>query len=169
MKKHIVVIAAVSENGVYGEGNEIPWHLPEDFKHFKEKTTGHTVIMGRKTWESLPLKFRPLPNRHNVVVTTTSNYVASGATISPSIEQAIIGAPTEKVFCIGGASIWYHAMSIADEAFISVVEGDYPVTPDTTHCAKDLLMITTKWLNLKLDSVTRFQDFHIEHWKKRKK
>lgn len=63
MNKKVIVIAAVSKNGVYAEGNKIPWYLPEDLQHFKELTTGHTVIMGRKTWESLPLKVWLLPDR----------------------------------------------------------------------------------------------------------
>lgn len=167
MKKHIVVIAAVAKNAVYGEADKMLWHLPEDFKQFKEKTTGNTVVMGRGTWESLPLKFRPLPNRHNMVVTNTPGYVAIGATISRSIEQAIADALTEKVFCIGGASIWYHAMHFADEAFISVVGGDYSITPGVTHLAKELLAIEAKWPNLRLDSVAKFQGFDLQHWVKK--
>lgn len=164
MKKHIAVISAVSQNGVYGEGDKIPWHIPEDVKHFKEITTGHTVVMGRGTWESLPKKFRPLPKRHNMVITNTPNYVADGAVVCRSIEQAIADAPTEKVFCIGGASIWYHAMYFANEAFISVVKGEYQVTPGVTHLAKELLDIETKWSNLRLGSVISFQDFDLQHW-----
>lgn len=167
MKKCIAVIAAVSVNGVYGEADKIPWRIPEDVKHFKDITTGHTVVMGRGTWESLPPKFRPLPNRHNMVVTNTPGYVTEGATICRSIEQAVADASTEKVFCIGGASIWYHAMHFADEVFISVVHKEYPVTPGVTHLAQELLNIEAKWSNLRLGSVIPFQDFDLQHWVKK--
>lgn len=164
MKKYIAVISAVTLDGVYGEGNIIPWRLPADVKHFKDITTGHTVVMGRGTWESLPSKFRPLPGRYNMVVTNTPNYLAEGAVVSRSIEQAIADAPTEKVFCIGGASIWYHAMHFADEAFISVVHDKYPVTPGVTHLAEELLNIETKWPNLRLGSLIPFPGFDLQHW-----
>ena len=110
MTKKVTVIAAVSQNGVYGEGEKIPWYIPEDFKHFKELTIGCTVIMGRGTWESLPPKFRPLPHRDNIVITNTPSYEAKSATIFASVEQAVAASKTEKVFCIGGVSIWYPAM-----------------------------------------------------------
>ena len=71
MTKIVAVIGAVSRNGVYGEGDKIPWYIPADFKHFKKLTTEWTVIMGRGTWESLPPKFRPLPHRDNMVITNT--------------------------------------------------------------------------------------------------
>lgn len=164
MTKQIIVVAAVSKNGVYGEGDKIPWRISEDIDHFKRVTTGHTVVMGRGTWESLPPKFRPLPNRHNMVVTNTPGYSAEGVTICRSIEQAIADAPTEKVFCIGGASIWYHAMHLAHEAFISVVKEEYPVTPHITHIAKELLSIETKWPHLRLGSVVSYGGFELQHW-----
>lgn len=164
MKKHVIVIAAVSQNGVYGEGGIIPWHVPEDFSHFKKTTTGHTVVMGRGTWESLPSKLRPLPNRCNMVVTNTPSYIADGATVCRSVEQAIADAPTERVFCIGGASIWYHAMYLADEAFISVVHRDCTITPYVTNLARELLNIETKWPNLCLGFVVPFEDFDLHHW-----
>jgi dihydrofolate reductase len=168
MTKHVAVIGGVSENGVYGEADKIPWYLPEDFKQFKEKTTGSTVVMGRGTWESLPVKFRPLPNRHNMVVTNTPDYVAIGATVSRSVEMAVADALSEKVFCIGGVSIWYHAMHFADEAFISVVHGEYPVTSGITHLAKELLIIDETWPSFRLDSVTHFHGFDLHHWVKNK-
>lgn len=84
----LVLIAAVAKNGVIGKNNALPWHLTEDLKHFKSLTTGHAVIMGRKTWESLPERFRPLPQRQNIVVTHNAGYVAAGATIVHSLEEA---------------------------------------------------------------------------------
>jgi dihydrofolate reductase len=172
MKKIVSVIGAVSQNGVYGEGEKIPWYIPEDFKHFKMLTTGNTVIMGKGTWESLPKKFRPLPGRDNFVITNTPGYVAEGSTIFASIEQAIDAAKTGKVFCIGGASIWYHAMHDADEAWITVVKQDYPVTKDT-RIALDLLRPSDRWQAFSLKEVKRQEQvndgvpsFEIRHWVK---
>ncbi len=84
----MVLIAAVAKNGVIGKNNALPWHLPEDLKHFRALTTGHAVIMGRKTWESLPTHFRPLPGRLNIVLTRDPAFVAPGATVVHSLEEA---------------------------------------------------------------------------------
>ena len=80
-KPTLTLIAAVARNGIIGKDNALPWHLPADLRHFKALTTGHTVIMGRKTWESLPEKFRPLPGRRNIVVTRNAGYGAPGASV----------------------------------------------------------------------------------------
>ena len=81
----ISIIVAVDENNVIGKDNTLIWHLPADMKYFKEKTTGHCVITGRKNYESIPEKFRPLPNRTNIVITRTSDYNAPGAIVVGSI------------------------------------------------------------------------------------
>ena len=171
MSQKIFVIGAVSMNGVYGEGKEIPWYLPDDFKHFKQLTTKWTVIMGRGTWESLPPKFRPLPHRENIVVTTTPDYKAKGAKVCNSFEQAIASASTAKVFCIGGASIWYSAMDFACEAWITVVKKEYPITGCVTHCAPELLNPAPKWptfffneMVVDKDSESNAPGFSIVHW-----
>jgi dihydrofolate reductase len=171
--KNVIVIGAVSQNGVYGEGDIIPWYIPEDFRHFKELTTNWTVVMGRGTWESLPAKFRPLPHRENIVITNTPNYVADGARICASVEQAIEMARTAKVFCIGGAHIWYHAMSLADEAWITVVKRQYKVTPQVTRLAHDLLRPFETWPDFYLAEVKKpekcsddIPPFEICHWVK---
>jgi dihydrofolate reductase len=176
MTKKVIVIGAVSINGVYGEGNGMLWHIPEDFKHFKELTTEWTVIMGRGTWESLPPKFRPLPHRENIVITNTPNYKAEGATVFASIEQAVMSARTDKVFCIGGASIWYHAMHIADEAWITFIKKEYPITPGVTHCAPELLNPPSKWpsfsfneMKVEKDALGTIPGFSIVHWVSKKK
>ena len=175
MTKKVIVIAAVSVNGVYGEGEIIPWRIFEDIQHFKELTTEWTVIMGRGTWESLPPKFRPLPHRENIVITNTPGYEAKGAIIFASIEQAIRAARTENVFCIGGASIWYHAMHLADEAWITVVKKEYPVTQGVTHCAPELLNPSSKWpsfsfneMKMEKDAVGVVPGFSIVHWVNKK-
>ena len=102
----LTVIAAVARNGVIGKDNRLPWHLPADLKHFKALTTGHTVIMGRKTWESLPERFRPLPGRQNIVVTRNAGYAASGATVVNSLADAVAAASGSEAFVIGGAELY---------------------------------------------------------------
>ena len=82
---NISIIVAASTNLVIGNGNELPWHLPTDLKYFKEMTKGKTVIMGRKCWESIPEKYRPLPGRKNIVITRNHNYKAVGAIVRPHL------------------------------------------------------------------------------------
>jgi dihydrofolate reductase len=154
---------------------KIPWYIPQDLKNFKELTTNQAVIMGRGTWESLPDIYRPLPKRTNMVITNTPDYVARGATIFPNIDQAIASSITEKVFCIGGVDIWYHAMSRADEAFITIVGKEYLITEGVTHCAPNLLNLSKSWRDFKLERTLvqpkllseheqRIVPFKIEHW-----
>jgi dihydrofolate reductase len=174
MKKQIIVVAALSQNGVYAEGGKIPWHIPEDLKHFKALTEGHTVVMGRNTWESLPEKFCPLPNRDNIVITTDEarSEKYQGAGVATSVDRAILKAKTEKVFCIGGRYIWCDAMSIADEVWITVVKQDFLITEGITQTAK--LLLTPGFIfgrNFKLEKIKKPQypektdlPFEIYHW-----
>ena len=100
------LIAAVARNRVIGKDNQLLWHLPEDMKHFREVTRGKPVIMGRKTWESLPEKFRPLPGRHNIVVSRNLDYKAPGATLVSSLEDAIdLTRSADETFVIGGETL----------------------------------------------------------------
>lgn len=129
MKKHIVLIAAMTLNRVIGKGGKLPWYIPEELAWFKARTLGHTVIMGRKTWESLPEKSRPLPTRWNIVVTSQPDYQADGAIVAHSLEEAInMAQPGTSVFVIGGASLYEQALPMADAVLISLVhqlvEGD---------------------------------------------
>src|SRR5688572_20667868 len=96
------LIWAQSTSGVIGRANTIPWRLPEDQARFKELTLGHTVLMGRLTWESLPAKVRPLPGRRNLVLTRSSDYAAEGAEVVTDLEQV----PIEDTWVIGGAQIY---------------------------------------------------------------
>jgi dihydrofolate reductase len=119
----IVIIAAVAKNGVIGNHNALPWHLPEDMQHFKALTTGHAVIMGRKTWESLPPRFRPLPGRRNIVISRQADYAAPGAEVADSLENALKLASTgASVFIIGGEQIYAQAMALADRLEITEVD-----------------------------------------------
>ena len=95
----ISIIVAISENNIIGKDNALVWRLPADIKYFKEKTSGHCVITGRKNYESIPAKFRPLPNRTNMVITSQRDYAAPGAIIFNSIKEAV-----EKAKQIGRAS-----------------------------------------------------------------
>jgi dihydrofolate reductase len=126
----ISIIVAAANNGVIGKGNTIPWRLPTDMKYFKEVTSGSTVIMGRKCWESIPAKFRPLPNRHNIVVTRDENYVAEGAEVVHDLVSVLneysydgIGQQTEA-FVIGGSEIYEAAFKYADKLYYTVILAD---------------------------------------------
>jgi dihydrofolate reductase len=122
----LILIAAVARNGVIGKDNQLLWHLPEDMKHFRALTQGHAVIMGRKTWESLPPKFRPLPGRHNIVLTRNRDYQASGATLVNTLESALTScAGVDKAFVIGGAEIYALAMPQAQVLELTELDADY--------------------------------------------
>lgn len=128
----ISIIAAASENLVIGKDNDLPWNLPSDLKNFKKITEGNFVIMGRKCWESIPEKFRPLPNRHNIVISRDPNYKAVGAAVINDLETIINVFKHDKeeieVFIIGGAQIYKEAFKHADKLYLtqifSEVEGD---------------------------------------------
>lgn len=172
MEKKVIVIAAVSQDGVYGKGKSIPWKIPAEMKHFKEQTTGHTVVMGRGTWESLPPKFRPLPGRANMIVTNTPEYAAEGGLIVKSVQQAIDLATTEKVFLIGGHDIWYYGMSVADEALITEVRKDFKDGSPELQVAHELLHPMETW-GYSIES-SRFENsgevpFVINRWVRKKK
>jgi dihydrofolate reductase len=125
----LALIAAVARDGVIGRDNAIPWHLPEDARRFREVTMGHAVVMGRRTWESLPERFRPLPGRRNVVVTRNTEWRADGAEQAISLDAALrLLAGEPRVFVIGGAEMYAEALPLADELVVTEidakVEGD---------------------------------------------
>ena len=124
-KPVLTLIAAIARNGVIGIGNRLPWQLPADLKHFRELTTGHAVIMGRKTWESLPPKFRPLPGRRNIVVTRNSEYDAEGAAVSTSLPDAVAAAEGDEAFVIGGAELYKTALPLADRLQLTEIDSIY--------------------------------------------
>ena len=119
----IYLVAAVAKNGVIGAGGKLPWHLPEDLKHFKNLTLGHPVIMGRRTWESLG---KPLPGRENIVVTRRAGYEAPGASVAASLAAAIaLCAGESAAFVIGGAEIYAAALPLADGLVLTEIDHDY--------------------------------------------
>ena len=111
----VSLIVAASENGVIGKDNNLIWSLPKDMIFFKETTLGHHVIMGRKNFESIPHKFRPLPNRTNIVITRNKDYVGENITVVQSLEEALnIAKDDSQPFIIGGGEIYNLAIEIAD-------------------------------------------------------
>jgi dihydrofolate reductase len=123
------LIAAIAQNNCIGKNGALPWHLPEDLNHFKELTVGKPVLMGRKTWESIPEKFRPLPNRTNIVVTRDQQYsVPAGVEKYSSVESALASHPNEETMVIGGAELYRQTIDRADRLFIThvnqTVDGD---------------------------------------------
>lgn len=114
----LILIAAVAANGVIGSGNRIPWQMPCEQRRFKETTMGHVLIMGRKTWDSLA---RPLPGRRNIVVTRDISFVALGAEVVHSLQEALTaaGPQAEKVFVIGGEQLYSVALDRADTIILS--------------------------------------------------
>ncbi len=120
------LIWAQSANGVIGKNDTLPWHLPEDLAHFKKITMGWPVIMGRKTWDSLPEKFRPLPGRTNIVITRQTDWEADGAQVATSIEDAIsLAGKMEEVWVIGGAQIYALAEPLADRIEVTEIAQDF--------------------------------------------
>lgn len=126
----VSIIAAVAQNGAIGKNNALLWHLPADMKFFRETTSGHCVITGRKNYESIPEKFRPLPNRTNVVVTRQHHYAAPGAVVVHSLEEALDFCRKQnetEVFIIGGAEIYREALSknLCDRMYITHVKAEF--------------------------------------------
>jgi dihydrofolate reductase len=120
------LIYARSRNGVIGKDNVMPWHLPEDLAHFKRTTLGAPVIMGRKTWDSLPPRFRPLPGRRNVVVTRDPQWQAAGAERAGSLDEAIaLCAQAPVTWITGGAEIFRLAVPRAEVAVVTEIDADY--------------------------------------------
>lgn len=122
----IHMIFARAANGVIGRNNAMPWHLPEDMARFKRLTTGRPVIMGRKTWDSLSPKFRPLPGRTNVVITRQQDWKEAGAETAASLADALAQcAAAEEVWIMGGAQIYAQAMPLADRLEVTEIAQDF--------------------------------------------
>lgn len=121
-----IIVALAAETRGIGNGGELLWHMPGDMKRFKELTTGHPVIMGRKTWESIPLKFRPLPNRTNIVVTRQADYKAEGAIIVDGLSDAFLTAEkavgADETFVIGGGELYSATLPYATRLYLTLVD-----------------------------------------------
>jgi dihydrofolate reductase len=126
----VSLIVAVSENDVIGKENDLIWHLPKDIKFFKEATLNHHVIMGRKNFESIPHKFRPLPNRTNIVITRQSDYKAEGSIVVNSVEEALKVAKSNgenEAFIIGGGQIYKIALekNLVDRIYLTRIHHSF--------------------------------------------
>lgn len=146
----IALIWAQTLDGVIGVENRLPWRLPEDQARFRELTTGHPVIMGRATWESLPERFRPLPGRENIVLSRRPGYLAEGATVTSTLTDALALVGDRDVWVIGGGAVYEAAMARADrlevtevdavlagDTYAPVVDGDWQLVaraPDVGWC-----------------------------------
>lgn len=126
----LALIAGMAKNNCIGKNNTLPWHIPEDLKHFRDITTGKVVLMGRKTWESIPEKYRPLPNRTNIVVSRQTDYVVpEGVELYHSIEDALAAHQHEDVISMGGEQIYHLTLPYADTLYITHI--DQEVDGDT--------------------------------------
>jgi dihydrofolate reductase len=122
----IVLVAAVARNGVIGDGERLLWHLPEDMAFFRRSTSGHPVVMGRRTWDSLPARFKPLPGRTNIVLSRDPAWQAPGATAVTDLDQALAAAAqSDAVFVIGGAQVYALALPRADELLLTEIDRDF--------------------------------------------
>lgn len=119
----ISIIAAVGKNLELGKNNDLIWHFKEDMRFFKETTTGHTVVMGRKTFESLP---KALPNRRNIVISSNSDYVAEGAEVVTDINDIYSLAENDEVFIIGGGKIYSRFINDADKLYLTEIDAAQP-------------------------------------------
>jgi dihydrofolate reductase len=124
MELHLIF--AKARNGAIGKDNALPWHLPEDMAHFKRVTMGCPVIMGRKTWDSLPARFRPLPGRDNIVVTRQTFWSEKGSKPASSLREALLFCEQfEHVWVIGGAELYAQALPFASSAVVTEIDADY--------------------------------------------
>lgn len=125
-RPRIGLIWAQARNGAIGRNGVMPWHLPEDLAHFKRTTLNHPVIMGRKTWDSIPPRFRPLPGRVNIVITRQSNWHENGAQRVSSLREALQKCEqSEKAWIIGGAQMYAQALPLADELVVTEIDADF--------------------------------------------
>ncbi|WP_159499956.1 dihydrofolate reductase [Microbacterium sp. 18062] len=129
------LIWAQARDRVIGAGGGMPWHVPEDLAHFKAVTSGHPVVMGRRTWESFPERFRPLPDRRNIVVTRTPGWSAPGAEPAASLDEALEAAGAGRIWVIGGGRLYAEAIERAD--LLEVTDLDLEVEGDTHAPALD--------------------------------
>lgn len=113
------IIAAVGRNNELGKNNDLIWHFKEDMKFFKETTTGHPVIMGRKTFESLP---KALPNRRNIVITSDKEYIAEGAEVVHSVDEALEACMDSDAFVIGGGKIYAETLPLCDKLYLTEID-----------------------------------------------
>lgn len=121
----ISIICAIAENRAIGKNNQLLWHISEDFKHFKNITSGHVIVMGQKTYESIG---KPLPNRTTIVLSNDPDFLAEGIIITKSLDEAFEKAreiEKEEIFICGGGSVYAQTIDLADKLYLTVIEGDF--------------------------------------------
>lgn len=131
----ITLIVAAAENNAIGKDNQMPWHLPNDFKYFKQHTVGHSIVMGRKTFESIG---KPLPERRNIVLTRDLNYINPDVDVANSLHEVLTYCRDERdIFIIGGANVYKQALPLSHRVLLTrvhtIIDGDafFPVLPET--------------------------------------
>lgn len=152
------MIWAQARDGVIGEAGDMPWRLPEDMQRFKAITMGHPVVMGRRTWESFPERFRPLPGRDNIVITSDRDYVAPGATIVRSLDEALEAARAiaDEVWIVGGGRVYRDAMDRADR--LEITDIDLGASGDTTAPDPDIGGPDASWHEVARDPATGWHE-----------
>jgi dihydrofolate reductase len=143
----IIIIAAVAENNALGKDNDLLWHLPKDFKRFKEITSGHHIVMGRKTFESFP---KPLPNRTHVIISRQKNFEPEGCIVVENLEKAIAVCPqNENLFIIGGGEIYTQSISLADQLDITRVHHSFEADVYFPEIDSEIWELTSETFNPK--------------------
>ena len=143
----IIIIAAVAQNNALGKNNDLLWHLPKDFKRFKEITSGHYIIMGRKTFESFP---KPLPNRTHIVISRQKNFHPEGCIVVENLEKAIAVCPKEEdLFIIGGGEIYSQSINLADQLDITRVDHSFDADVYFPQIDPKIWKLTTETFNSK--------------------
>ena len=143
----IILIAAIAENNALGKNNDLLWHLPNDFKRFKEITSGHHIVMGRKTFESFP---KPLPNRTHVIITRQKDYVHEGCIVVQDLEKAIAVCPkNEDLFVIGGGEIYAQSILFADQLDITRVHHSFDADVYFPEINPEIWELTSEVFNAK--------------------
>jgi len=153
----IALIAAMSENGVIGVENKLPWHLPEELKYFRTMTKGKPVIMGRKTFESIGSK--PLPHRLNIILTKSDDFIAAGCTVVHTVADALQAVgDCEEVMVVGGAEIYKAFLVVANRLYLTTVHGNYP---------GDVYFPAIEWEDWQLTSSLEAVGFTAKVWDKK--
>jgi len=136
-----IVVAAAQNNGI-GKNNQLLWHMPADLKFFKNKTTGHTVIMGRKTFESVG---KPLPNRRNIIITRKTDFSVEGAEVCHSLDAALsLCNPAEENFIVGGAEIYDQVMDRCDRIYLTLIYGEFDADTFFPPILQDFWLLTAE-------------------------
>jgi dihydrofolate reductase len=153
----IALVAAMSENGVIGNAQKLPWHLPEELKYFRELTLGKPVIMGRQTFESIGS--RPLPRRRNIILTRQKDLMATGCEIAHSVTEAItLAGSSEELMVVGGAEIYEAFLSEAHRIYLTIVHA---------HYEGDTFFPAVSWNEWELRSEKKWTGFSTQVWDKK--